>query len=167
VHKDGEPDCLVRWGQGRQLLVGAQPCTVQVEQAQADGSYSVLEIILEPGAPATLLHAHCALADTYLVRQGDVVGTMGQNQVRAGPGSAPTCLPASRTGCHAVGANRPSAGASPSAADSPTRSYCPYPTLPRGWRRSWVGKRGCLAGVPTARGTPNRRHSGQGHDEKH
>jgi mannose-6-phosphate isomerase-like protein (cupin superfamily) len=66
---------------------GAERCTVKVEDAQAGGSYSLVEVTLDPGLPATLLHVHYDFAESYFVLDGEVSAEVGGDTARAGPGS--------------------------------------------------------------------------------
>jgi mannose-6-phosphate isomerase-like protein (cupin superfamily) len=81
---------LVGPAQGRRLRVGAEDCTIKVQDAHSGAAYSVLEIVFEPGASATLLHAHYDFAETYVVLDGEVLAEVGTDRARAGPGTTIT-----------------------------------------------------------------------------
>ncbi|MBO0892933.1 MAG: HPP family protein [Acidimicrobiales bacterium] len=87
--KPGEAErrFLVPPGEGREVLVGAQRCRVKVDGARADGSYSVVELELDPSRPVTLLHYHHTFAETYIVTEGEVEAEIGADRFRAGPGA--------------------------------------------------------------------------------
>jgi CBS domain-containing membrane protein len=74
-------------GQGRGVLVGNQRCAVKVEDARTDGTYCLLELLLDPGEQGTLLHAHYDFAETYIITQGQLDAQVGDRTLRAGPGS--------------------------------------------------------------------------------
>jgi mannose-6-phosphate isomerase-like protein (cupin superfamily) len=80
-----------RWvippGAGREVEVGSMHCWVKLDSAQADASYAVVELELDPDRPNTLLHAHYGFTETYIVTQGEVTAEIGADQIRAGPGA--------------------------------------------------------------------------------
>jgi CBS domain-containing membrane protein len=78
---------VVRPGEGRRIQVGGAECTVKVDRAPAAGSYALLEVVLDPRQPSTLLHVHCSFTETYWVLDGEVSSEIDGEQVRAGPGS--------------------------------------------------------------------------------
>lgn len=74
-------------GEGRKVTVGSDECTVKVQDAQASGSYSVLEVVFDPNMPSTLLHAHYSFSETYFVLEGEVIAEIGTDRRRARAGS--------------------------------------------------------------------------------
>jgi CBS domain-containing membrane protein len=78
---------LVGPGEGRRIRADGEECIVKVNQARATGSYALLEVVLDPGQPATLLHVHPSFAETYWILDGTVTAEIGNERGRAEPGS--------------------------------------------------------------------------------
>ncbi len=74
-------------GQGRHLLIGPEECVVKVEDARTDGSYSIVELLLDPRSPTAPLHSHYDFAESYVVVTGAVEAHIARHAIRAGPGS--------------------------------------------------------------------------------
>jgi mannose-6-phosphate isomerase-like protein (cupin superfamily) len=95
---------IVEPGEGRRVKVGADDCTVKVQDARAGSPYSLLEVVLDPGAAAMLVHAHYDFTETYFVSEGEVLAEVGDERERVGAGST-LCLPVGAS--HALSAVGP------------------------------------------------------------
>lgn len=80
------PDWMVAPSEGRPGRAGAEAFTVKVEDAHATGQYSLLEVVFEPEAVGTLLHAHYDFAETYFVLEGEIWLDFGVARRRASAG---------------------------------------------------------------------------------
>lgn len=75
-------------GEGRDVLIGtAQHCLVKIEDATSDGSYSLLEVTLDPASAPILQHVHYAFSETYVVTEGKIVADIAGRTIKASPGS--------------------------------------------------------------------------------
>lgn len=81
------PAWMVPPHQGRRVVVGAEECLVKVQDAEAHGRYSLLEVALDPRRPLTMLHAHYGFDETYFVIDGIVVAEVGNERRRAAAGA--------------------------------------------------------------------------------
>lgn len=81
------PAWMVPPHQGRRVLVGTEECVVKVQDAEAHGPYSLLEVELDPHRPLTMLHAHYGFDETYFVIDGAVVAEVGNERQRAAAGA--------------------------------------------------------------------------------
>jgi CBS domain-containing membrane protein len=86
------PAWMIGPGEGRRVEIGAQECTVKVQDARSENTYSVLEVVLDPQASPTLLHCHYDFTECYFVLEGAVMAEVGPDRVRADAGST-ICLP--------------------------------------------------------------------------
>jgi CBS domain-containing membrane protein len=74
-------------GEGRDVLIGtAQHCLVKIEDATSDGSYSLLEVTLDPVSAPILQHVHYGFSETYVVTEGKIVADIAGRTINAGPG---------------------------------------------------------------------------------
>lgn len=81
------PAWLIGPDQGRRITVGTSQCTVKVADAHTGGAYSLLEVVLDPSRPSTLLHAHYDFAETYFVLEGEVMAEIGTERHKVPAGS--------------------------------------------------------------------------------
>jgi mannose-6-phosphate isomerase-like protein (cupin superfamily) len=81
------PSWVIASDEGRSVRVGSIECTIKVQDAHANDSYSLLEIIFDPKDPSTLLHAHYGFSETYFVLEGEVVAEVGMESRRIPEGS--------------------------------------------------------------------------------
>lgn len=75
-------------GEGRHVLIGtAHHCMAKVENARSDGSYSLLEVTLDPASPPVLQHVHYGFSETYVITEGGITAEIGGRTIKAGTGS--------------------------------------------------------------------------------
>jgi CBS domain-containing membrane protein len=84
------PGWVIGPGQGRQVRVGSELCTVKAQDAQAGEAYSMVEVVYDPGEPSTLLHAHYDFAETYYVLEGEILAEVGSDRQKVPAGSTIT-----------------------------------------------------------------------------
>lgn len=81
------PEWLVAAGAGRRLELAGCECLVKVENADAAGGYSVIEVGLPPDPPSTLMHAHYEFDESYFILEGDVLADVGGERSRVQRGA--------------------------------------------------------------------------------
>lgn len=100
------PGWLVAAGVGRRLELAGCDCLIKVENAEAAGGYSVIEVGLPAEPPSTLIHADYEFDESYFIVEGDVLADVGGERSRVHRGAMVT-VPAGVSHTVAAAGRRP------------------------------------------------------------
>lgn len=77
---------VLQSGEGRVMNMGPVRITVQEDGSHTQGRLAVAEFQIAPHAPAPVPHTHHAHEEGFYILEGELVFTVGNEQIRVGQG---------------------------------------------------------------------------------
>jgi mannose-6-phosphate isomerase-like protein (cupin superfamily) len=74
-------------GEGESITLGGSRAVLKAEGSEADGFFSLSEMVLGPGVGGPVPHRHRELVDSFYVLEGTLALRLGDEQVEAGAGA--------------------------------------------------------------------------------
>ena len=76
-----------RVGEGEELRLGPSLAVIKADVHTAEGSLTLMDIVLAPGFSGPIPHRHHEMVDCFYVLEGELTLRLGEGEATAGPGA--------------------------------------------------------------------------------